>query len=277
RLLACGAPRCLLRSLQVSAVAAERPHPSSHSIRAQPSRQMKIYTRTGDRGTSALFTGERRPKTDPIFDALGCLDELSAQIGVAIADWRGLEDAADEQLRRELLDRLIRVQCLLQECMSCVATPRGSPAARQFHLDRSDFPTELAKELEAWIDEYTSELPPLRQFILPSGSSVGARLHVARAVCRRAERSLACLLDTSGGASGGTSGSTSGSTSGGASGSTSGSTSGGASGSTSGGASGSTSGGASGSTSGSTSGGSSGGTSGVASGHLEPSVYAYVN
>uniref|UniRef100_A0A9J7YC78 Corrinoid adenosyltransferase MMAB n=1 Tax=Cyprinus carpio carpio TaxID=630221 RepID=A0A9J7YC78_CYPCA len=123
----------------------------------------KIYTKTGDKGFSSTFTGERRPKEDHIFEALGTTDELSSAI-----------------------------QCVLQDVGSNIATPRSS--ARDSHIKKTKFSSQAVIELESWIDSFTEELPPLTNFILPSGGKSSAALHVARAVCRRAERCVAPVV-----------------------------------------------------------------------------------
>ncbi|XP_037094803.1 corrinoid adenosyltransferase-like [Pollicipes pollicipes] len=144
-----------------------------------------IYTRTGDAGTSATFTGERRPKDDCLFEALGTVDELSATIGLARVLAR---DAGHPYVAR-----LERLQCALQDVGSLVATPRSS--ARPAHTRRTGaaVPAAWVTELEHWIDEYTQQLPPLDNFILPGGGVASATLHLARTVCRRAERALTPL------------------------------------------------------------------------------------
>jgi cob(I)alamin adenosyltransferase len=155
--------------------------------KAEPAKEpkvFKIYTRTGDKGTSALFTGERRPKNDRIFDALGCTDELSSHIAVA------REYALEE--RHPFAEQLRRIQCILQDVSSLIATPKSS--ARESHLSRVGFSQRHADELEEWIDEYSAKLPPLTNFILPGGGKSSASLHVARTVCRRAERYVAPLV-----------------------------------------------------------------------------------
>jgi len=139
----------------------------------------KIYTKTGDGGKSSLFTGERRPKSDELFEVLGTIDELSSNIGLAMAH-------ADPKLAYN--EQLQRIQCILQDIGSLVATPHSS--ARKSHKDRVVFSSRHTNELEEWIDEYTKELPALENFILPGGSVTSSTLHVARAVCRRAERKL---------------------------------------------------------------------------------------
>ncbi|KAI9017669.1 Adenosylcobalamin biosynthesis, ATP:cob(I)alamin adenosyltransferase-like protein [Gaertneriomyces semiglobifer] len=146
----------------------------------------KIYTRTGDKGTSALYTGERRPKTDVIFEALGTTDELSSNLGLALTYC--------EEAGNGLTDKLLKIQCLLQDIGSNVATPRGN--ANQARLARTEFDSAgaLTSELERWIDELDAQLPPLKNFILPSGGRASSALHVARSVCRRAERRVVPLV-----------------------------------------------------------------------------------
>lgn len=90
------------------------------------------------------------------------------------------------------VDQLQRVQCLLQDVGSSVASPASS--ARDTHLSKTTFSDRHALELEDWIDEAAEQLPPLENFILPGGGLTSAQLHVARAVCRRAERKLATVV-----------------------------------------------------------------------------------
>ncbi|XP_026178616.1 corrinoid adenosyltransferase MMAB isoform X2 [Mastacembelus armatus] len=138
----------------------------------------KIYTKTGDKGFSSTFTGERRPKEDNIFEALGNADELSSAIGLA------REFCLDKG--HTFTYQLDKIQCILQDVGSNIATPRSS--ARESHLKRTKFNAQVTADLEAWIDNLTGELPPLTKFILPSGGKSSAALHLARTVCRRAER-----------------------------------------------------------------------------------------
>lgn len=150
-----------------------------------PARQSspKIYTRTGDKGTSMTFSGDRRLKNDDLFGALGTTDELSSYIGLA------REFCPDVPAIGE---RLELIQCVLQDVGSHVATPKSTASAK--HLERTTFDERHITNLENWIDEYTKELPPLTNFILPSGGKAGSVLHIARTVCRRAERHLVVLL-----------------------------------------------------------------------------------
>ncbi|XP_022339250.2 corrinoid adenosyltransferase MMAB-like [Crassostrea virginica] len=155
----------------------------STSLRKLSSKSFpKIYTKTGDKGTSATYTGERRSKDDVIFEALGSTDELSSAIGLA----------AEYCKDQDLISRLQQVQCVLQDIGSCVATPHSS--AREAHLKNTQFTPIYTEDLENWIDRYTEELPPLKNFILPSGGLCSAHLHVARSICRRAERRVVPLV-----------------------------------------------------------------------------------
>ncbi|XP_021559176.1 corrinoid adenosyltransferase MMAB [Mirounga angustirostris] len=144
----------------------------------------KIYTKTGDKGFSSTFTGERRPKDDQVFEAVGTTDELSSAIGFA------LEFIAEKG--HPFAEELRKIQCSLQDVGSALATPRSS--AREAHLRHAAFEAGPILELEQWIDKYSSQLPPLTAFILPSGGKGSSALHVCRAVCRRAERRVVPLV-----------------------------------------------------------------------------------
>jgi cob(I)alamin adenosyltransferase len=141
---------------------------------------MKIYTRTGDKGTSGLFGGDRISKDDARLHAYGTLDELNAIIGSVLA-----MKEVDSIIRAQLL----RVQHLLFEMGADLATPLTSKAT----IKRLQ--PEVAGEMEGWIDTLEETLPPLTSFILPGGSLSGAKLHEARTVCRRAERWMVTLKD----------------------------------------------------------------------------------
>ena len=131
---------------------------------------MKIYTKGGDKGQTSLFSGDRVSKADVLVDAYGTVDELNSILGIA----RSLHQMDDS-----LSERLKQVQNELFEAGADFAS--GSATASRI----SDRHIET---YESWIDEYTAELPLLRQFILPSGHPAAAQLQLARAVCRRAER-----------------------------------------------------------------------------------------
>ncbi|HEU5210630.1 MAG TPA: cob(I)yrinic acid a,c-diamide adenosyltransferase [Longimicrobiales bacterium] len=140
----------------------------------------RIYTRTGDDGSTGLFGGGRVAKDDIRVEAYGAVDELNAVLGVAIAFME------DDGIRA----RLQRLQPDLFAIGAHLATPdAASPAAR--HLP--SLPQTRAAEMERWIDEADAELPPLRVFIMPGGRPDAAALHHARTVCRRAERRVVAL------------------------------------------------------------------------------------
>ncbi|EGD75056.1 hypothetical protein PTSG_12477 [Salpingoeca rosetta] len=147
--------------------------PCTVSKRFSSTDTLKIYTRTGDKGTSSLFTGERRSKGDAVFEALGSIDEVSSFIGLAIAkiDSDNLED-----LRSQLYEMLEHT------------SPRLSTSATEARIERTSVPASYTEDLEGWIDAMTQTLPPLKNFILPGGTELGAALHCARTACRRAER-----------------------------------------------------------------------------------------
>lgn len=140
---------------------------------------MKIYTRTGDAGQTGLFGGGRVPKDDVRVAAYGEVDELNAVLGVARAAGLG---ALDEPCR-VLQDRLFTVGAVL-------ATPRDSKA--DAHIPHVD-PVWIT-EMESTIDALEAELEPQRHFILPGGTAGSAALHLARTVCRRAERRVVPLF-----------------------------------------------------------------------------------
>ena len=141
---------------------------------------MKIYTRTGDDGTTGLFGNQRVPKDAPRVDVYGTIDEANTILGVALAA------GAPEELARVLLD----LQARLFDLGADLATPRdGRPDPT--YLVRIDDSHVVA--LEKLIDRFEVDLAPLTSFILPGGVSTAAHLHHARTVVRRAERSLVAL------------------------------------------------------------------------------------
>ena len=142
---------------------------------------MKIYTRRGDGGETGLFGGGRTAKDDVRVEAYGTVDELSAVIGLAQTN------AADEATRR----RLSVVQADLFAIGAHLATPPTRSGRRPPELP--EMPAARIAELESWIDAATEACAPLTSFVLPGGSEGAGHLHVARAVCRRAERRVVAL------------------------------------------------------------------------------------
>ncbi len=142
---------------------------------------MKIYTRTGDDGSTALFGGGRVPKDHARVAAFGAVDELNSMIG-----WAATQLAAGATL-----DRLARIQHDLFALGAELATPPAAPGRRR--PVTPPLPAARVAEMESWMDEADRELPPLTRFVLPGGSPAAAALHVARTVCRRAERAVVGL------------------------------------------------------------------------------------
>ena len=141
---------------------------------------MKIYTRTGDSGDTALFDGTRVQKSDPRVAAYGDVDELNAWLGLVVS---GLNDD-------DIAPRLRQIQRDLFAIGARLADPSHRIAGR---VTKALVTAEDVARLEAWIDGFDRELPPLRRFILAGGVPGGAALHVARTVCRRAERAIVAL------------------------------------------------------------------------------------
>lgn len=146
---------------------------------------LKIYTKTGDRGETGLFGGARVPKDDARVEAYGDVDELNSVLGIALA---ALDDA-------EIVAGLRLVQADLFTLGARLATPATEDGGRENPwIPRLD-PARVA-EMEAWIDRAEEEVEPLKSFILPGGSPAAAALHLARTVCRRAERRVVSLSRT---------------------------------------------------------------------------------
>ncbi|TDR19313.1 cob(I)yrinic acid a,c-diamide adenosyltransferase [Marinicella litoralis] len=127
----------------------------------------RIYTRSGDQGESGLANGQRISKTDLLFEAIGDVDELNAQLGMIRA--LNSSEAVDKQLSK--------IQHKLFDLGAQVAQYKGN------NVDAADI-----VNLEQWIDHWQQQLAPLKQFILPAGSQSGCAAHLARSTCRRAER-----------------------------------------------------------------------------------------
>lgn len=139
---------------------------------------MPIYTKTGDTGDTGLFGGGRVGKEDPRVEAYGQVDELNAALGVA----RAANLGAMDPLAQALQDQLFTLGSIL-------ATPQGSKA--EAHIPRLG--ATWVAEMESAIDGFDAELPPLTSFILPGGTPAASALHLARTVCRRAERRIVPL------------------------------------------------------------------------------------
>lgn len=141
---------------------------------------MKIYTKSGDSGETGLFGGQRVPKYDPRIEAYGTVDEANAVLGLAAARCQDLE-------LRALIER---VQAELFGVGADLATPADADSGYVMRVGQANI-----ERLEAEIDVWEESLPPLKNFILPGGSEVGAILHIARTVCRRSERAVVELSE----------------------------------------------------------------------------------
>ncbi|MBS1721652.1 MAG: cob(I)yrinic acid a,c-diamide adenosyltransferase [Armatimonadetes bacterium] len=140
---------------------------------------MKIYTKTGDDGTTGLIGGSRATKADPLIGCVGSLDELNAALGwlrVVTKEW-------------PLDFFLARIQNLLFEVGAEIASPDGHKQSHKANLGT------ITEDLERSIDMQSKILPELKQFILPGGSEMAARVHLVRASCRRAERKVVSLSE----------------------------------------------------------------------------------
>src|SRR5436309_6428585 len=142
----------------------------------------RIYTRTGDDGTTALGTGERRKKYDLRISAYGTLDEVNAVIGVARLHTQDHDlDASLGRIQNDLFD---------VEADLCLPSGKGKgPGGARLTVTAAQ-----VQWLESEIDRFNAELAPLKSFILPGGSAAAAHLHLARTVCRRAERLIVKLM-----------------------------------------------------------------------------------
>jgi len=137
---------------------------------------MKLYTKQGDDGSTGLIGGTRVPKNDPRVAAYGDVDETNAAIGTIIA-------SCDDD---ETIATLRHIQAELFVLGAELATPSGEQP--RFRVCETH-----VKQLEHWIDAASAEVAPLRNFVLPGGTATAAGLHLARTVCRRAERAVVGL------------------------------------------------------------------------------------
>ncbi|MCL1821195.1 MAG: cob(I)yrinic acid a,c-diamide adenosyltransferase [Prolixibacteraceae bacterium] len=142
----------------------------------------KIYTKTGDKGETGLVGGNRILKSDIRLDAYGTVDELNAHIGLL------MNMNADDSVNQLLLK--------VQNALFVVGSKLASDEKGKVYTAKLVFSQKDIDTLEEAIDAYDRELPPLKNFVLPGGSALVSQCHVARAVCRRAERSVVRLNET---------------------------------------------------------------------------------
>lgn len=146
-----------------------------------------LYTRTGDQGLTSLVDGSRVPKNSPRVEAYGSVDELNAFIGLLLSHIKDL--SPDEA---EILTRVSDTLFNIGGCLATPVSPSDTSAAESLLGDIMSR-TQL---LERSIDRLDSEVPPLRSFILPGGCTAAAHAHVARAMCRNAERRILSFAST---------------------------------------------------------------------------------
>jgi cob(I)alamin adenosyltransferase len=146
---------------------------------------MKIYTRTGDRGETGLIGGKRVPKNDPRIVAYGCVDELNSNVGLVISLLK------NKKLFSDLIDILILIQNELFIVGSDLADPNYSVENDEHQTPRVQ--EKMALHLEAVIDKFDEELKPITFFILPGGSFEASSVHVTRSIARRTETAVALL------------------------------------------------------------------------------------
>lgn len=142
--------------------------------------EVAVFSRDGDSGMTITDAGDTKPKDDMIFNALGATDELSSYIGLA------REFACDSKVEHPYVDKLKRVQMILFDLNHAIS--KSMPGKTK------SFENKHTKDLEEWILEYANQLPPPEDYIIPGGGKACASLHVARTVCRRAERSITTLV-----------------------------------------------------------------------------------
>ena len=142
---------------------------------------MKIYTKTGDEGDTGLYGGERVPKSHRRIEAYGTIDDLNSVIGIVISELAGGE--------------LVPVLQAIQNNLFSIGSDLSAPySVKNMNVKRIEL--ALAGELEKVIDRYEEKLEEIRNFILPGGSKTASFLHLARTVCRRAERKVVELSST---------------------------------------------------------------------------------
>lgn len=138
-----------------------------------------LYTRTGDNGTTSLVDGSRASKADARVEAYGDIDELSSTLGLV---------ASSKECPEEIRGEIVAIQHLMFEIGSYLATPVKEGDTAELKAINED-----TEKLEGWIDSLDARVPKMKSFILPGGSEIASRCHVARTVCRRAERKIIAL------------------------------------------------------------------------------------
>ncbi|MSR69446.1 MAG: cob(I)yrinic acid a,c-diamide adenosyltransferase [Phycisphaerales bacterium] len=148
---------------------------------------MKLYTKTGDDGSTGLYGSGRVMKHHPRIEAYGTVDELNAWLGMCV-----IAGAGENEVESRMRAILIHLQSRLFDLGADLATPAGSAGAAKV----ARIAARHVAEVEAYIDEIDGANEPIRVFVLPGGTTLAAHLHVARTVCRRAERLLVAFNES---------------------------------------------------------------------------------
>jgi len=151
------------------------------SIFKNPRTPMKLYTKSGDDGTTGLFSGARVSKDHPRIESYGTIDEFNATLGVCAAAC-----VSENKLHSRLLSIFASLQSRMFDIGADLATPEG--ANNESKIQRIS-PSHV-EEVEKWIDEIDGANTPLTAFVMPGGTELASRLHLARTICRRAEREM---------------------------------------------------------------------------------------
>jgi len=180
---------------------------SANDTNDVPVTKFKVYTKTGDDGTSSLYNLERRKKSDLTFEALGDCDETNVAVGIARVHARGffLNNTNNNSATtssdmncfdEDVLPHLEIIQSRLLDVGSAVATPMTSEKTKDGMKMRYRFDESHVDAIESWIDAYEEELPALTNFLCPGGTKFAAFLHQARAICRRCERKVQPMVES---------------------------------------------------------------------------------
>ena len=145
-----------------------------------------LYTRTGDAGTTSLVDGSRAKKNSARIESYGDIDELNSSLGLV---------ASEKECPSEIKDEIHHIQHILFEIGGYLATPSSPVGKSNIEGKKIDGIEKETGILEGWIDSLDERTPKLRSFIIPGGSEASSRCHVARTVCRRAERKIIALAE----------------------------------------------------------------------------------
>jgi cob(I)alamin adenosyltransferase len=158
---------------------------------------MKLYTRSGDDGSTGLFGGQRVLKNHPRVEAYGTVDELNAALGLAAAEITRLLGGSEKPWMDSkpsgFLQRASAIIAQLQSRLFDIGADLATPEESKHESKVKRISDEQIAESERWIDEIDAGNQPMNTFVMPGGTELAARLHLARTICRRAERAIVCL------------------------------------------------------------------------------------